>query len=38
MIDLDRKNDEKYRGKLVTITIDQVGIRDIPPKDIKSES
>lgn len=38
MIDLDRRNDEKYRGKLVTITIDQVGIRDIPPKDIKSES
>jgi hypothetical protein len=30
MIDLDKRNDEKYRGKLVTVTIDQIGIRDIP--------
>lgn len=33
MIDRDRRNDEKYRGKLVTITIDQIGIRDIPHKE-----
>jgi hypothetical protein len=34
MVALDRKFDEKYRGKLVTITIDQVGIRDVPKEEI----
>ena len=33
MIDSDHIYDKKYKGKLVTITIDQVGIRDIPPKE-----
>jgi hypothetical protein len=33
MIDLDKRNDEKYRGKLVTVTIDQIGIRDIPKEE-----
>jgi hypothetical protein len=33
MIDLDKRNDEKYRGKLVTVTIDQSNIRDIPKEE-----
>lgn len=33
MIALDRKFDEKYRGKLVTVTIDQSNIRDVPKEE-----
>lgn len=33
MVAFDRRYDEKYRGKLVTVTIDQSNIRDVPKEE-----
>lgn len=38
MIEFDREWDKRYHNKLVTIAIDQNGIRDVPPPEEKDDN